>query len=539
MNPSIIQDTTRRVVSVSVPKALEEGAPEGGDPPLRKLADNLCRLKQAVLARRPVFKEIIDTHGQKSVYRYVSEYTAFITQPGQEERKTELVNAFRSEVETRLGTMVAMQAAEQLEHYYYASTTDHFGPLHNPWVLNFNLVTALTYLEHPDPVLKNIITLACSNVSLNNFSFPRGLSFTSDTTGCPKAQRLSFLPSNAHSCAVFNFRPYTSVDIKKIKTLLAAKKHDGEISADQSQAMAVILDDVCASPDILACKNYADQVTKINFALWNRLMQGQKKTLNFVYIEQERLVSRLLLDHHLSQDSLIHRLVFDRSEQTLLARYFDGLPDAFSIAKKCGTYLFWAQLPGEHLRHQLWKDGDALVSSDGTYRIALEPEAIAGALRRGELIPSVLLTFITLCFYYGLKCLGGMGQVSYLPVLQAAYVRMQTELGNAHAAEQCQVVPVKRLGGEITVAFVQCHSGKLAPATSLDLLLYGDSQSLNVIAQQAKSLTLAESLNPTLPTEYPMLYRGEERDKTLYDMTPQDIALVLQHSGKIRACAKM
>ena len=55
-------------------------------------------------------------------------------------------------------------------------------------------------------------------------------------------------------------------------------------------------------------------------------------------------------------------------------------------------------------------------------------EALAAALRKRELMPTMALCFIVLSFYYGLRCGGGFLQPNYLTQLKEAYARFLTEI---------------------------------------------------------------------------------------------------------------
>ncbi len=499
-----------------------------------------ARLKEAVLARRPVFREILLQHGAKSLFQYIADYTATELSAPRADRQDELIAVFKDEVARRLGPEVAASAGAQLKRYYYASTTDHYGPISHPWVLNFNLVTQAAYMENPDPDLRNIITLACANVSLNNFSFPRGLSFTGmDRERRLKTHRLSFLPSNAHSHAVYNFRPYTGSEIHKVIKLLTSKVRDGAMQPTQAEKLAQLLEEIYCRPDVLGLPSYAEQITKTSYELWKKLSApGQAKDVNFVYIDQEWLVSRLLMEHHLSQDTFLNRLIFDPSSEARLIKHFESLPESFMRMTRRGTYLFWLQRAGE-LRTGLWKEGNALVSEDGTVRIELTPEAIRSGLESKELIPSVLLTFITLCFYYGLKCLGGLGQVNYLPRLKEAFIRMCMEENDVESALACSSVYTKDLGGEVTVAFLDGPFGQFVPATTMDLLVHGVPDLWSRIAEESKRITLSEALSPMIPEDYPVVYPKAERESELAAIKPADVVCMTGLNRKIEPCAEV
>ncbi len=500
--------------------------------------EDFKRLRQKVLEKRPVFKDILEHHGRESLYDYLNSYTTAPLPAANPERQQELITTFKQEVSKRLGHEVAESAGEQLRKYYYASTTDHYGPIYHPWVLNFNLVTTANYLAHPDPLLKNVITLACGNVSLNNFSFPRGLGFTSLVKEQITSQRLSLLPSNSHAYAVYNFRPYEPREVKKVKKVLDQKFQSGEISNKQAKFLIDLFAEIYDDTDVVTATNYADQVTLTNAALWKKIVPANaSKDINFVYIEQEVLVAQLLIQYHLHSDTFLHKVLFDQSYEEHLATFFEHLPESFSRDHQKGTYLFWGLPKGGKHRLRLWREGNRLASTDGSFSVELTPEAIAAALASKELVPCVLLTFIVRCFYYGLKCLGGLGQINYLPRLHTAFITMQKALGLTENITACEKVETKHLGGEVTTAFLGGPNGELVPATSLDLLLYGDATTWDKMVEASKHITVEEALYPMLPEDYPMHYMGADRDPILSAIKAKDIAQLIRLTDRVTPCA--
>lgn len=506
------------------------------------LEENFRRLEEAVFKKRPVLGEIINLHGNMSVFDYLDSYLSKEVKPVNTERQNNLIEVVREETALRLGQEVGDSVAEQLKKYYYVSTTDHFGPIYHPWVFNFNLVASAVYQQSQDPILKNIITLACANVSLNNFSFPRGFSFHSDAGDTVTNHRLSFLPSNAHSFPVYGFRAFIDKELLKVKNSLKESFNKKQVSQKSYDGVNKILDEIYNKPEILKETYYSDQVTKTNCDIWRKIVpKTNGKDVNFVYLEQEWIVVKLLIKYHLNFKTTVSRIIFDDTSEDLLMKYFAGLPESFSRREHFGTYLFWAQPKGNKAPHRLrlWREGNFLVSEDGTYKVEMTPEAIQAALETKELIPSVLLTFIVLCFYYGLKCLGGLGQINYLPKLKEAYIKMQTDLGHTESVLACQGAETKDLGGEVTVALVDSKINGTAPATAFDFLIYGDENSWPTLVEQSKKITFEEAIVPMFPEDYPITHDTAERDPDLLAISPKDITKIMGLDKKLQACVSI
>jgi len=504
------------------------------------LQDSFKKLKEKVLEKRPVLREILNKRGDKNLFDYAKEYISVNLNNPIRFRQDELISTFKEEVAKRLGDEVAEGAARQLENYYFVSTTYHHGPLLHPFFINGNLAEAAPYFEMADPLLKYVVVLPCANISLNNSSYPRGILFNSCKNGVIKTHRIPFFPANMRLCPVYNFRQYTKEDIDRARQLLRAEVADNDIPQEEADRVSQIIDEIYDQPEIYACDNYSDQVTKTNFKIWKKFFgQSVDKSPDLIYIEQEAVVARLLIKYHIHGDSTITHVLFDNNYDNLVEQYFDDIQGAFSKKSKYGTYLFWALPKGAKYRIQLWKEGNKLVSEDRSYEIELTPEKIEEALAKKELIPSMMLTFIVLSFYYGLKCLGGFSQVNYLTFMKNAYIKMQTERGNYRSIEVCARAQTKEIGGDFTITFIKGPNGEMLPATGIDLILYGDDKTWPTLMEESKTIGLDEAISPMMPEFYSILYPEVERDPELSAITSTDITKLIKLDSKIKACCEI
>jgi hypothetical protein len=187
---------------------------------------------------------------------------------------------------------------------------------------------------------------------------------------------------------------------------------------------------------------------------------------------------------------------------------------------------------------QLWKQGDYLVSADGKFKLELTPNVIQEALEKRQIIPSVMLIFTVLSFYYGLKCLGGFSQVNYLTLMKNAYIKVQTERGNYKSIEVCARTQTKETV-DVMIAFLGGPNGELIPATGLDLILYGENNRWQQIMDELNNITLEDAINPGMSDFYRFIYHGAEVDPKLAAITPQTITRLTGLDKKIRPCVKI
>lgn len=516
----------------------EKPPADGQQVSLPSLEERFKKLKRLVLAKRPILRQILRKQGKKKLYKYAQDYVNVNLNPPIQRRQDEFLTAFKSQVEKKLGPVIAEEAAQQLAKHYFVSTADHHGPICHPFFVNSNLLTAAPYLESNDPSLKHVIVLSCANVSLENSSFPRGLLFHGASQDGLKVHRLAFFPSSTRPSVVYNVPPYTQNEIKRLKEEVQIKQQKGEIGEGEVSKISKLLDEIYGAPEVLACESYSDQVTKTNYQLWKKFFTPNHITPpNLIYLELESLVVKLLIDHHIYQDTIINHILFDPVYEPLITSYFEGIFGSFSRQEQSGTYLFWALPKGARYRLQLWRKGDYLVSQDESYKIELKPEIIQKALESKELIPNLMLDFTTVSFYYGLKCLGGFNQVNYLTFMKNGYIKMNTDLGNYRSIEVCARAQTKELCDGLTIAFLEGPKEELVLATGLDLILYGTEKTWPQFIEISKDITFREALSPLMPEIYKITYSDNEWDPNLLSITDKDITGLLNLHAKIKPCA--
>ncbi|MFA6304417.1 MAG: hypothetical protein WCV73_02590 [Patescibacteria group bacterium] len=503
--------------------------------------DSFLALKDKVLSKKPILREILAKHGSKSLFDYVKGYISVNLNPPIKSRQNELIGTIKEEVGKLLGKQAGQSVANQLKRYYYVSTADHHGPICHPFFLSSNLISAAPYFEQGDTVLNNVIVLSCGNVSLNNSSFPRGLIFNALGKNGLALHQLPFSSAQYRQCPVFNFPKYTEENITSTFKLLYEKVQSGELTQAVAEKAVGLLEEIYLKPDVLEANDYSEQITKTNFTLWQKFFNAMKikHAPNLIYLEQESLVNRLLINHHLFEDTVISRMIFDPSFEKLILKYFDNIQGAFSVAEGWGTYFFWALPKGAKYRLQLFKQGNYLASADGSYKVALTPDGLYQALVKKELIPSMMMCYVLLTFYYGLKCLGGFSQVNYLTFMKKAYIKMQADRGKFKSIELCARVQTKEMGGDFTLAFLSGGQAGLVPATGLDLLLYGDEKTWPCLVNESKNITLEEAINPLLPEFYRIIYPENMRTPELMELSSQEISRLTYLEKKISPCVTL
>ncbi|MDP3941570.1 MAG: hypothetical protein Q8Q49_04660 [bacterium] len=487
----------------------------------KEASELLRQLEQAVFEKRPVLGETYRQHGDLSLFEFTKRQFDIPNNSVPEERKHELLDVISKQAERLLGATIAQSITTQLTNNYSVVTSDHHGPITHPDFVNSNLLNSFAMQENVQEGLNTIIVLSFANVSLDNFSFPRGHLVHSLSSGGVSLNQLVFFPSKDRQRPVFRLPSYAKESLIAVKERVDGWVADGIFGAKYAEQIGILLEEIYNTPQMLSQPLFSDQITLGNFHLWKKLFPSKP---NLCYIEIETIINELLLQYHLYQDTTVHRLLFDEEHHTLLPKYFEAITGAFSLQNRTGSYLFWALPKDQKYRMQLFKVGKELVTPDGSYRVSLSPESIGLALREKELIPSTLLCFIVLGFYYGLCLIGGGGQTTYFTRMKEAYAAMQKVVGDGEKLTVYQDVPTNRLSFPYpSIAFLKGAKDEPVPATFLDILLYGDKHALDVIRKMAETVTLKQGLTRELPGLAAMLHEGNDPGGAMNGVTSGQI----------------
>jgi len=499
------------------------------EPP--SIFESLEKLKNAIWSRRPILKDIMTKHGGKTLYDYSLDFLDVNKTPSLDKRKHELFEVVEKLLKARLGEQTAKKARKQLEKLPLVSTADHHGPIiNNPFWINSNIISALPCFGNGCEDLDYLIVFSFASVSANNASvYPRGIEFTSSINGSGNFTRIPFLPDKLKMGVVYALRGFTKEDIEKGKNVLMQKVKDKEVSQELADSVRKYIEEYFENKNILETPDLNSQITKINFKIWPTLFHNSKsagkkeKIPDLIYLEIETIVTELLQKYHLENpDSLIYKLLFNKEYEGLVYKFFNKIPGAFSLENHWGTYMFWAiEEKKFHRQGLMLKDGK-LCSEDNNYIFDYTPEIISKALKEKKIYPGMMLCYLLISLYYGMKCLGGFCQVNDLTMTKYAWEKFLKEVGENEEAEALNPVQTKELGGDgLVLSYLKTSNDNLINARGIDMILSDKDTSFERYVNLSKKLTLSEAMNPMLPEMYEVLYSYDDRDLDLWK-TPVD-----------------
>lgn len=489
------------------------------------------KLQQAVFAHRPVFAKLMREHGKESLRSYIRASRNSAKVIAKQERANELIREIAREVARLFDVSLGDSVAAQLRKHYVVSTADHHGILTDPVFTNANIITAAA-LRDSIHSPAHLVVIANANISLNNPSFPRGCIVRSDISAQSTHVRFSFMSATDRMRSIVRFPAYNHEALHRVLTQI--DREAAHFSDHTRATLTHIMHEVHANPRLFSFPLFSDQATIINDRLWEMMTMGDRALpQHLLYLEQERLIAALLTRYHMQQDTIAHRMLFHAEYRKTFLNYFNNTPGAFSVEKQEGTFLFWFLPRGEKYRVSLWPSDAGLMSADGAHCISWTSEAFTDKLASQELIPSTLMSYLLLAFYYGMTCLGGVSQVNYLPAMQERYGAWCDRMGEDEEKSLARGGMTTLLASGFLAAFIGRSSHDLTPMSAYDWALYAGEEHWKKIEEVVKRVTLAEAVVYSLPYSYRAIIPEPERDPELASVLPGDIVCMTKTENNI------
>ncbi len=311
--------------------------------------------------------------------------------------------------------------------------------------------SAPTYARTPVPEVAGTVipVLSCTTVSLQSQVYPRGLLLARRAPAPDGAHfmRLPLFPASMQDTVVCAAPPLTPQQVRASRGLWRKLP----LRPWERRAADALIDAHVDIPEVYALPRFGEQASLINARLCRQRFPDAPH-VTVVYIELERLAARLLARDLTDGASIVSRLLFDpAARRRILSRLagtrgcwtahaFDATTTPLPRTGSNGTAFFWTvDATGRRIPLRL-DDTTRPVLTSGDRRFALEPEALAGALHEGLLIPGLFCSYVTLALQHGLRCHGGMFFTEYLPAMLDA---VHDVLGECPA--HCRATPLAAL----------------------------------------------------------------------------------------------
>lgn len=447
---------------------------------------DIQKLQSIVLEKQQVLNHIYSEYGQKTVYDYVQQW-----QKDTSSIKSIAVSVLAEVIGELYGKHVASEITTQLATSTIVSTIDHHGLLNHPFFINSNLIASLRQDQ------AYIICLPTAGVSLNNSSWPGCLLYHDNNV----LKRASFFPDQNKKSTVLASPAYNKAQYEKIAfKILKEKPELGAFVA------------LTGTEHVLNQKYFWQQASMVSPLLWQAAFPCAPK---IVYPPLEIVMGRLLIRLLESGGSVFTVILNNYDSYKLIEKYFFGMRGAFDQAK--GSFLFWGMNEqGERVRLTLH---EGYLVGAGT-RILLGTDSIIQALQSGQVYPTSLLCFMLL-LWSGFTALGGFNQVSWLTEIKEKFVLFLKELEEEKVAEEVSLLVTNNFA-ESSLGFLK--KDVLFRASGADVFLEKDSSLYERYTELSKRMTIAQSIELSLPDMYSVVVPESERIKALSRITEHMIA---------------
>lgn len=426
-----------------------------------------------VLNHTPALKILLEKYWNLSVYDYGKKFYESRRNSVRKNDFIEILREYLWGIFSQKSTIDRVM--ESLESNFCISSADHHGPIGHPFFFQSSILRWLVHAEN------TIVNLCTSHVSLGNSSYPRGFFVSSDTRENYQFW-LPFFPAKDRMLPVFWHHAFQKENIKNCIYQLRKYEKEKYISPEKTNLIENWMQNRLLSDDILSKRTYSEQITAINDALWRDIFQGTLP--DFISLDGEDIVRHILMNH-LRENKSFWVFLTDAEMHKNIEAAYDGISCCFEKENKYGTYLFW-YLDDAWNRHSLWRKDTVLISETCGVEIPLSKESLLWFLDQKNIIPSWLLMYSVLAWYYGLRCFGGFAQWTYLPKVLSAYEKVTGENVFDKESILCE---------DMIFSFTDVWS----ISTALDLLYSPELTEHEKLLADAKNTTLEESIVSMVP----------------------------------------
>ncbi len=474
---------------------------------------------------RPRLAEIMENHGERSLVDYIRGIWSYQPDPVHRERLPDIASVLGDQVRRHWGDEAGDRAEKQFPEAPVVSTGDHHGVLCFPLFVHSNLMFCLDALLDDRPDTR--ILLATGNIPLMNFTFPRGITLTEpDKKGRPTT--IPMYPYKMERTWVYSAPAYDHSAVEKAADRVKKLEAQGQVTVEKSETILNTLRETIGTSEILDQPDYTAQASLVNNRIWQQLFD-QKPAPELRPLQLESVVSewliRILED---DRDLPITRLMLDPKWRAKAVPLFDKVPGCWDLERKSGSFLFW----GSGTRGQpisLWEDEPGILagidpSTNEPVKFSADRRSLLAALRNGELIPNLLLTFASLTFHFGIRCYGGFMQTDYLVGMKQGWVELLRTFGFDDEAELTSGVSVSNYLTGPSTSFIR-HGNWLTGSGTFDLIHRGGLTRKELEA--AGRHTVRELNVPSLPVIYRII-KGTDANPELSDI---DISEAIEHGN--------
>ena len=488
----------------------------------------------------PVVSRTLSEYGSSTVDEYAKKTLTSSKESYQD--KSDLVEVIIQYVTPLLGISIANRVAETLIKKPTVLTSNHHGVDYFAQSVQGSLVFGLSsessYSAQGDSTQNYAIPVfACGNIPLNNLTYPRGALIYPDISenNASFPVKIPLFPDRLKRTTVSKSPALNEQMIQRMQNRIVRMQTTSSDNCNTLlQTLLEILEQEYRQEAVLSLNCYSDQSVILNQRLWQRMFAEKVSAPPLVYLELEKIASRLL-EHDLKNSGSLAYLLF--FEPKALSRLHSELKPI----KGSGTFLFWG-IDNTGCRVSLFYD-KSLNSLTGVsergdrFTVSVEPAEIYQSIQDGRLLPSLFTSFLVIAFARGITCAGGYYQAEYLPQMQQAVVnalRINPEW--TAIAEMVKNVNSKAYLSGMQLVMSQ-YKNTLVPSGPVEIIAAGgltliDIERLRLITvKQAHTASILDTVADVMPDYMAEAGYFETRKKLAEETSRllQDSNLLIKH----------
>jgi hypothetical protein len=459
---------------------------------------------QNILAGHPGIAKILRDSGRLPLDQYTGKLYNYRTESIQpREDFIEVVSAYSRRL---LGSESAKLLERHLENSPVVLTANHHGVDYKYITVQGTIAFSLPKIQAVSAEVPPIIpVLACGIVPLSNYSFPRGIILSrkievpvSPADSVKTFLKVPLIPSIYSHSLVDVTGPITRRMVSYAAKRLRKLGQEGKLFEKEVKCLSILLGEYIGD-GILSLPDYSEQAVVLNPKVWKRMFAPsiRPNVPELAYLEMERVVTGLLERDLQDKESLIYNLLFDPELRKALLESLDGHFGCWDLGKLrmlsdfgigdhlesedvrgCGT-VFFLNVSDEGRRIPLIiRENGPQPTLTGVIpgrniSVPLAPDDLRQMLREKKLLPGLFLSFTTLAFARGIRCIGGFHQVDYLPGMQQGVIRALESRGLHDWAEKCARVATENFLTGMNIMLALYPDGKSEPAGAVEIIAAG------------------------------------------------------------------
>jgi hypothetical protein len=394
----------------------------------------------------PAVDALLSRYGATRLRDYVDQMTQHAS-PGFQDHQDFIAEVAGYTGET-LGPELGNAISQELRELPQMLTANHHGIDTFAQSIQSNLLFSMRK-RSDGTALKTVPVLACGSVPLNNLTYPRGLLVYAGNENSAQdgVCKLPLFPDSFKQKLVSVVEPFTPEMLDRSRARAARLIEDEKLMPALGPVLDTVFDDFAdlgqAFPD------YSRQATAVNQGLWRRLFRDRSCGGELIYVELEKITSRLLQKDLFDPSTICHQLMFDPRLRAGLIEGLDGQRGCWhseNLLRRCtgsatsgvvdgsgpvlGTMFFW----GVDAKSRLIplcvveaQNGKSVAlrgteASGQAWEIPFTPEGIARGLHDCRLLPSIFTSYLLVSIARGISCIGGYYQAEYLPNMKKTVI---------------------------------------------------------------------------------------------------------------------